>query len=93
MNALDDYAVGFKMSYTPTQQEILNGSFIGIVKCVATPNKQLYVPVLPESKDGKLLFHLERMTGVWSSVELKKALEMGYKLDIISGLKYKNILV
>jgi hypothetical protein len=90
VNALDDYAVGFKQSYIPTQKEILNGSFIGIVKCVATPNRNLYVPVLPESKDGKLLFHLERMTGVWSSVELKKALEMGYKLDIISGFKYKK---
>ena len=50
------------------------------------------MPVLPETKDGNLLFHLELMTGIWCSVELEKFIEMGY---IIShkhaGFKYKLI--
>ena len=56
------------------------------------PPKNLYVPVLPESKDGKLLFHLNPMTGTWCSVELKKAIEMGYVIsNIHGGFKYKVI--
>ena len=79
MNALDDYAVGFKKYYKPTVDEIMNDSFIGIVKCEVIPPKNLYLPVLPERVKGpngveKLMFHLNPMTGVWASVLIEKKL-------------------
>jgi hypothetical protein len=92
VNALDTYPIGFKQFYNPTIEEILDESFIGIVKCDVIPPKNLFVPVLPESKDGKLLFHLNPMSGTWCSVELKKAIEMGYVIsNIHAGFKYKVI--
>ena len=92
VNALDNYPIGFKQSYNPTVEEILNESFIGVVKCDVIPPKNLFVPVLPESKDGKLLFHLNPMSGTWCSVELKKAIELGYIIsNIHAGFKYKVI--
>ena len=41
----------------------MDGSFIGVVKCDVTPPNNLYIPLLPETKNGKLLFHLNPMTG------------------------------
>jgi hypothetical protein len=75
VNALDDYPVDFKQVYKPTIEEIMDDSFIGIVKCSVVPPKDLYIPVLPDrvkAADGseKLLFHLNPMKGVWASVEL-----------------------
>ena len=75
-NALDKYSVSFKQFYNPTIEENLDEQFIGVVKCdVELPNN-LYVPVLPESKDGKLLFNLNLMSGTWCSVKLKKLLKL-----------------
>ena len=57
-----------------------------------TPPKHLYVPVLPETKDGKLLLHLKPMSGTWCAAELKKPLEVGYVMsNIHAGFKYKVI--
>ena len=57
VNALDDYAVGFKKYVDVTIDDIKNNKFIGLVKCDVTPPKDLYVPVLPDNTGGKLLFH------------------------------------
>ena len=55
--------------------------------------KNLYVPVSPESNDGKLLFHLNPMIGTWCSVELIKAIEMGYIIcNMHAGFEYKVII-
>ena len=89
VNALDDYPVGFKKYVTITPKDILSGKFFGLVKVDVTPPKDLYVPVLPQSVDGKLLFHLNDMTGTWFSHELKYALERGYVITKIhAALKY-----
>ena len=58
VNALDDYAVGFPRHARITPEHILDGSFFGIVKVDITPPKDLYLPVLPDNSNGKLLFHL-----------------------------------
>jgi hypothetical protein len=50
VNALDDYAIGFKQYYKPTISEIISGEHFGLVKCDITPPTNLYVPVLPENK-------------------------------------------
>ena len=74
----------------------MDDSFIGVVKCDVIPPTNLYIPVLPErvkTSDGseKLLFHLNPMSGVWASVEIKKAIEMGYKINILAGYKYERL--
>ena len=92
VNALDDYAVGFKQYVDITVDDILSNDFIGLVKCDIVPPKDLHVPVLPDNSEGKLLFHLIPMyEKTWSSVELKLALEKGYTITKIhAAIKYKR---
>lgn len=46
--------------------------------------KKLFIPVLPEKKDGKLKFDLvNKINAVYTSVELKEAMNMGYKITKI----------
>jgi hypothetical protein len=53
----------------------------GLIKCEIEPPKKLYLPVLPErSKTGKVLFHNNNMVGTWTSVEVQKAVSIGYKI-------------
>ena len=60
-------------------------SYFGLVKCRVIPNKKLYHPVLPHKcpVSDKLLFDLTDKIGTWSTEEVKKAVEVGYKLDKI----------
>ena len=93
VNALDDYAVDFhKLRHDLTVEEIRNGSFFGIAKVDTWAPKQLQLPVLPENKDGRLLFHLNNIYGgTYTSIELQKALEVGYKIiKIHVGYEYKK---
>ena len=92
VNALDDYAVGFRKYVDITVEDIINDNFIGLVKCDVVPPKNLYKPVLPDNTEGKLLFHLNPMyEKVFASVELKKALEKGYEITKIhSATEYKR---
>ena len=93
VNALDDYAVGFhKLRYNLTVREIQNGRFFGLAKVDISAPKQLELPLLPENKDGRLLFHLNDITGgTYTSIELKKALELGYVITkIYVGYEYKK---
>ena len=50
------------------------------------------MPVLPHTFDNKLLFHLDTMNEkTWSSVELQRALELGYVITKIhSALEYEQ---
>jgi hypothetical protein len=70
----------------------LSGKFFGLAKVDITPPDDLYVPVLPESLDGKLMFHLNGMVGTWASVEIKRAMEAGYVINKIhAALKYDKL--
>ena len=106
VNSLDEYAVGFEKyvnlskygSKTENQilgfcGDILSGKFCGVIKVDITPPKDLYIPVLPDNSNGKLLFHLNPLIGkTYASVELNRALEKGYKITkIYSALEYKKI--
>jgi hypothetical protein len=91
VNSLDEYPVGFKELYDPTVEELRDGSFIGIVKCDVIPPKALYLPVLPQTVQGKMLTSLMDMTDTWCSNELRLALEKGYVISKIhGGYKYKG---
>ena len=57
---------------------IQTGDFCGVAKVDITPPKNLYVPLLPDNSNGKLLFHLNPLIAKTSaSIELKKAIEKG----------------
>jgi hypothetical protein len=91
VNALDDYAVGFSKYVNITSDDILKDNFFGVVKCDVIPPKKLYIPILPDNEDGKLLFHLNEMKNkTFSSVELKYALQHGYKIKIHSALEFNK---
>ena len=93
VNALDDYAVDFhKLRYNLTVEEIRNGKFFGVAKVDITAPKQLELPVLPENKGGRLLFHLNDIQGgTYTSIELVKALELGYEITkIYVGYEYEK---
>jgi len=93
VNALDTYAVRFSKYVNITSDDILSGKFFGIAKVDIEPPKNLYVPVLPDNSQGKLLFHLNEMKNkTLSSVELQLALQKGYKIKTHSALEYENTL-
>ena len=84
VNSLDKYAVGFKKYVNLSKygknvikgfsEELLSGKCCGIAKVDIIPPKDLYIPVLPDSSNGKLLFHLNPLIGkTYSSIELKRA--------------------
>ena len=54
------------------------------------PPRCLNVPLIPESIDGKFMFHNNPMYNkVSTSIELKRALDLGYKITKIhSALEY-----
>lgn len=89
VNALDEYATGFRR-YRPetTEDDILNDTFIGLVKCKYYPPKDLYLPPLPNRTDKGLLFSLEPGQGTFTTIELRKALQKGYKIEILSAVEY-----
>ena len=64
----------------------------GFIEVDITPPKGLYHPVLPERKDGRLIFDLLPKTrAVYSSVELLKAIEKGYVITkIYKALKFEK---
>ena len=66
----------------------LNSHF-GYVECDVVCPTNLHIPVLPEKKDGKLMFDLmKKSKAVYSSVELLKAIECGYKITKVYRTLY-----
>jgi len=65
--------------------------YLGIYRCrVCTPDK-LYIPLLPVRLDKKLKFPLGEFDGTWTSVELQKAIEKGYKIiKVFDYIYYHN---
>ena len=63
---------------------------LALIECYVVPPQHLYLPVLPShgsssakndpANEKKLLFHLYPQKGVWTSAELKKAVEKGYQI-------------
>jgi hypothetical protein len=81
-----DERLRFKYHERPwTEQEILNDpNFFGFV-CADVTAPQMFHPVLPlfDQEKIKCTFPIGKITGrqVFTSVEFKKALEVGYKID------------
>jgi hypothetical protein len=47
----------FKKYVHTTVEDIASGKCFGLVKVDITPPTDLFVPVLPDNSNGKLLFH------------------------------------
>jgi len=65
---------------------ILN--YEGISKCIIKTPKDLHIPLLPHRYDNKLTFPLGKFEGWHSHVELRKAIELNYKIEIIETYYY-----
>jgi len=57
--------------------------YFGFIYCRVSCPQDIHIPVLPETKDGKLMFHKRPMIGQWFSEELKLAVRMGYAVEEI----------
>lgn len=92
VNALDEYAVGYRRDINATVEDILQDRFVGLVRFEAIPNKNLKIHVLPDNANGTLLFHSNTMAGTWTALELCKALETGYKItQICAAASYTRV--
>lgn len=74
--------------------DIINSNtFFGFVCATAVAPKNLYHPVLPCKKEGKLYYSLsdeDLSEQVWTSVEIKKAYEVGYSFTVHAYHEYKS---
>lgn len=59
--------------------EDLQKSF-GFAKCKVRAPPGLQIPLLPHRRDNKLMFELGTFVGTWTTIELKKAMEIGYEV-------------
>jgi len=67
--------------------EYINSHY-GYIECDIICPDNLHIPLLPEKKNNKLMFDLvNKIKAVYSSIELKRALEIGYKITKI----YKSL--
>ena len=94
--------VNFTKAYPCGHPEVIRDNFdyslrsyFGLVKCRVQPPNNLYHPVLPRRIGNKLVFDLggesnEAFTGVWTSMELVKAVEKGYKIEKIYEVIHFN---
>jgi hypothetical protein len=59
----------------------------GFLECHVTPPDDLTYPILPEKRNGKMMFTLIPKTGVWTFPELRHALAKGYAIDWDKGFR------
>lgn len=59
----------------------------GVTKAkIEAPN--INIPLLPYRKNGKLIFPTGKFTGTYNNIELRKAIELGYKIKPIKQIIY-----
>jgi hypothetical protein len=75
------YPVGHPVKITSNFKDLKE--YFGIVKCRVTCPQNLFLPVLPERKRGKLLFDLTPKIGTWVIEEVLLAIEQGYVIEEI----------
>ena len=88
VNYYDDYPIGHPTEITENFGDPTK--YFGFIDCYVVPPKDLYFPLLA-TKGDKLTFDLEPKRGVWTTIEMNKAVELGYKITkIYKVLHYKR---
>lgn len=59
------------------------GQYFGFAYVDIEPPSDLYIPFLPERRDGKLVFDCTRRVATYTTIELLKALDLGYVIHTI----------
>jgi hypothetical protein len=94
VQAFDDFPIGDGRYVRTSAQDIASGKFFGVVVCdvVPPPPGQLKLPALPHIHEGNLMLDCTpKKAATCMSVELKKALEKGYKITKrYSALQYNR---
>jgi hypothetical protein len=80
VNYYDEYPIGHPVEITENFGDPTK--YFGFIECDIECPKDLYFPVLA-TKGEKLLFDLTDKRGVWTTIEINKALEKGYKIKKI----------
>ena len=86
VNATSQYPVGHPQWWTPnaSTDTTIQDDWIGWIQVDVEPPDDLYLPVLPQRKDGKLMFDLlPKKAAVYFLPELRKAIEKGYRVTRI----------
>lgn len=77
------FPCGHPVEITEVTPDTLHNYF-GFVKCDITCPPDLHIPVLPEKKDGKLMFDLtDKIGGQWTVMEVLFAMSLGYRVTKI----------
>ena len=85
VNYYDEYGLGHLKTITENFGDL--NTYSGFIDCEVSPPKDLYFPVLP-TKGEKLVFDLKNKRGIWTTQEVKKAVNKGYKIKKIYSIKY-----
>jgi hypothetical protein len=81
------YPVGHPTLYSGGRLDTM----FGFARCRVKAPEGLKIPLLPHRRDGKLMFELGTFEGCWTTIELKKAVEIGYEiLDVYAIAHYKK---
>lgn len=83
-----EYPIGHPVWVYDATPETLH-QYYGAVKCDIQPPDDLFIPVLPEKKDGKLMFdNTFKKGGIWMIKEVLLAMRMGYKITKIYSVQH-----
>jgi hypothetical protein len=75
------YPVGHPVVITENFKDL--SEYFGFVLCKIAPPKDLLIPLLPSRGGGKLVFDLKDKVGTWTTIEVLKAIELGYVVEKI----------
>lgn len=63
--------------------------YFGFIRCRVLPPPDLYLPILPCRREGKLMFTLEEQEGTWTTEEVRFAVSHGYRVrDVRAVVHY-----
>ena len=92
INSLYPYIMNKKNYPNPNTLKIgVNLEKEGLTYCKIETPKNLDIPLLPFRTPEKLLFPLGKFECYQSNVEIRKAIELGYKIETIKGFYYESV--
>lgn len=88
------YPFVMRDNYFPSSRSFFSFDFddkrLGIYECKVKAPKSIYIPVLGVIRDGKYIFPTGKFKGHWTSAEIKYAISLGYKIEILGGYVFEE---